>query len=55
MELRRNGLIEQIRKHPEDMTWLVESLRRYQLTTSTPVDTMVYVNDLQHILKEVYG
>ena len=53
MELKRNGLIEQVRKHPEDMTWLVESIKGYQLSTSTPIDAMLYLHDLQQILKDV--
>ena len=53
MELKRNGLKEQIRNHPEDMTWLVESIKSYQLTTSTPIETMLYMHELQQLLKEM--
>ena len=52
MELKRNGLLDQIHNNPEDLTWLAESVKNYKLTTSTPIETMLYVHELQQLLKE---
>lgn len=52
MELKRDGLLDQIRNNPDDLTWLAESIRNYKLTTSTPIETMLYVHELQQLLKE---
>jgi len=53
MELKRDGLLDQIRNNPDDLAWLAESVRNYKLTTSTPIETMLYVHELQQLLKEV--
>lgn len=52
MELKRNGLLDQIHNNPEDLAWLAESIRSFKLTTSTPIETMLYVHELQQLLKE---
>lgn len=53
MELKRDGLLDQIRNNPDDLAWLAESVRNYKLTTSTPIETMLYVHELQQLLKKV--
>lgn len=50
MELKRNGLLDQIQNNPEDLTWLADSIRGFKLTTSTPIETMLYVHELQQLL-----